>query len=179
MGRPCVVFPPALFDAAACPAGSKPVESFPAQEKVRILCIALVRLDDHGTERPAQLTASLTKMRYSFDPPTPDVAGVFGAGMAHRMVETWSGATIEGGTPTVRLVPLNGVTAARISFDVDGAGGAFARFQHMVTFAVWAPEGAYAVAINSELASAAAFDALADELSQTIRLTRHAPPRPN
>jgi hypothetical protein len=98
--------------------------------------------------------------------------------MTARIPEAIPGASVRGGRPTVRLLSMNGLTAARISFDVDGASGKYERLEHTVSYAVWSPEGTYVFVLNTGSTNAAAFDALADELASTIRLTHPAPPMP-
>ena len=175
---PCIQFPASLYDPASCPPEAHPAANVPTQEKVRLLAIGFLRLEDQGAERRAPwITVSLNKMAHSYAPDM-ESASALAAGMADEIPKRVAGATIRDGRPTVRLTRINGLTAARIEYDVDGATGLDARLQHSVSYTVWSPEGAYIMAITGPSDSGPAFDLAADRIAQSLRLAHPAPRRP-
>jgi len=172
---PCIEFPAAQFDPVACPPEARPVDPPPVPERMRVLTIGLLRLQDHGVQRRAQFMASLKRMLHPFQP-NQRVAEAFARGVVDGALETFRGAPVRGAVPTVLLLSINGLTTARISFDLDGVTGPYESSQHWVCHVVWGDPMAYVFAIMTSSAAAAASDRLADELAQTIRLQHPAPP---
>jgi hypothetical protein len=171
----CVLYPVAMFDSATCPAGAKPAEKVPSTEDTRIIAIALLNVEDHGTKGSAILVTTVTKLRHSRQP-NQDTANAFADGSIDEVVNHVPGGRLHPGSRHVDVIPHGGQAMARISFDVDGASGQYQTYQHSLSYSVWAPEGPYMMSFEATQASAKAIDDAAAEMAATIRLVHPAPP---
>ncbi len=175
--RACIVFPASMFDATHCPAGAKPTESVPGSGKTRVVALGLLTVDDRGKQRQAQFMIAFNPLTYSSQPDRA-VADAYAAGMMDRIPSQVPGGKVRTESRAVRLVTRPGETLVRIAYDVDGATGAYERFQHSISYSGWSQRGSYAFTITTAAANAAVFEAVADEIAQTIRLVHPAPLQP-
>ncbi len=163
-----------MFDATNCPAGVKPTESVPGAGNTRVVALGLLTVADRGTQRQAQFMIVFNALTHSSQPDRA-VADAYAAGMMNGIPSQAPGGKVRAESRSVRLATRPGDTLARIAFDVDGATGAYERFQHSISYSGWSQRGSYAFTLNTAGPNAAAFDALADEVAQTIRLVHPAP----
>jgi hypothetical protein len=169
--RPCIVFPPALFDPGSCPKDSKAIAEAPQiNPDSRVLALGSVAPDDHGKAAIATVVATATHLA---DNTEPGDVREFARGMADGLVKSRPGAKVKVG-PSVRMVTIDGVHAARVTFDASGFSGQ--GLDHIVSYAAWSRTCDYSLTFMTAPAHAAAIDALADQTASSLHLAEPAPP---
>jgi hypothetical protein len=167
--HPCIVFPQAMFDRAACPPDAKPLASLPLGEQTSALAVGSLGLDDGS-----RVMLVVTRAAGDDVSPPGDLAA-FARGMAEAMANGRPGAKVRG-TPAATLVQVNGLQLVRGSFDMDGyAEGGPA---HEVAYAAWAQGGLYALSLTGLVADTPAVDALGYRLIATLHVAHPSPIKP-
>lgn len=175
--RACFAFPASRFDASKCPPGTKTIDPSAFPEKVRPMAIAFFRLGADGGGDFVQLTVSLTLMNHPYQP-IPVTAKAWARGLMKSVPKAFPGGTPHGDETRVRVLTAHGLPVARFEYDVDGLSGKWERFDHHVTYGIWSPEGVYTYSLSSVAQDAAAVDATADDMVESVRIAHLAPPVP-
>jgi hypothetical protein len=174
--RACVMFPVSARDPVAC-AGVKPAaQEPPSRPGSRNIASGVIVVDgDAGPTRAAVFAFSWIAMEHSAEP-DQETAAAFARGIADATrSDLHSG--VRGGVPLTQLHAVDGLTVARITYDLDGLPEyKRAVMEHDVVNAVWVEGGVYSLLFMSSSEQAAFVDDLAEQSGSTIHVTHPAPP---
>jgi hypothetical protein len=170
--RPCLLYPPELFDRDACPRDAEPMAEAPGMSPdSRVLAFGSVRADDHGATAVATIVATVTHLAHNAEPGS---LKNFAKVMADGLVKSRPGATLRTG-PVSQFVTVGETHGARITFEIDGLSAQ--GLDHVVSYSAWSESGDYNVTFMSTPAHAMAVDSLADQAATTLHVAKPAPPR--
>ncbi|HEX8796395.1 MAG TPA: hypothetical protein VF765_35835 [Polyangiaceae bacterium] len=168
--RICVLTSDARPDPASCGVSAGQQTLPPPTDEQRTLAVGAVWI----SKSPATFSSAVVKLSVP-RAENQESATAYAKGMTDSLVQRMPGAAPR--PPRIDLQDIHGLTAARVTVDVDGLPADSRIVQHLVSYAVGAEEGLYSFTLTCGAADAAAADALAAEIAATMTLAHPAPAR--